>query len=162
MEKLIAALLCLFCVPAFAAFPVVPVPADAQAAMLESDDPQLAANKRLAYDLYRIVTAKQLDQLETVASTDFINHNPNEESGFEGMKEFLSRVIPGEPRPIAETLENLVTIFAEGDMVILAFARELDHPDIPGEKYTSTWFDMFRVQDGLVVEHWDAATIPAE
>ena len=161
MKNPIAALLCIVCVPAFAAFPVVPVPVEDQAAMLESDDPQLAANKRVAYDLYRIVMAKQLDQLETVASTDFMNHNPNEESGFEGMKDFLNRAIPGEPRPVSDTLDNLVTIFAEGDMVILAFARQIDHPNAPGEQYTSTWFDMFRVQDGLVVEHWDPATIAA-
>ena len=161
MKNLIAALLCTACIPAFAAFPVVPVPAEAQAAMLESDDPQLAANKRVAYDLYRIVRAAQWDQMDTVASTDFTNHNPNEESGYEGMIAFLART--GRPaQPLPDTLDGLVTIFAEGDMVILAFAREYDHPTRPGETYTSTWFDMFRVEDGLVVEHWDPATIRTE
>jgi predicted SnoaL-like aldol condensation-catalyzing enzyme len=160
MNKLLTALLCTVCVPAFAAFPVVPVPNEAQWAMLEAGSPELAANKRVAYDLYRIVMAAQLDQLENYAAKDFTNHNPNEEAGFEGMKAYLKQAI-GEPRPIKDTLDNLVTIFAEGDMVILAFAREYDNPGVPGEKYTSTWFDMFRVEDGLVVEHWDAATIPA-
>ena len=160
MKILVAALLCIVCAPAFAAFPVAPVTTAEQAAMLESDDPQLAANKRVAYDLFRIVRSGQLDQLEIVASTDFRNHNPNEESGFEGMKAYLERVVGG-PRPIEDTLDRLVTVFAEGDMVVFAFVREYDHPNIPGEKYTSTWFDMFRVEDGLVVEHWDAATIPA-
>ena len=30
--------------------------------------------------------------------------------------------------------------------------------DIPGKKYTSTWFDMLRVENGKVAEHWDPAT----
>ena len=161
MRKLVAALLCITCAPVFGAYPVIPVPAEEQAAMLESDDPVLAANKRVAYDLYRFVVAAQLDLLETVASTDFTNHNPNEESGFEGMKAYLAGVL-GDPRPIPDTLPGLVTIFAEGDMVILAFVREIDHPNNPGEKYTSTWFDMFRVENGLVVEHWDPATLRTE
>jgi predicted SnoaL-like aldol condensation-catalyzing enzyme len=27
-----------------------------------------------------------------------------------------------------------------------------------GRTYTSTGFDMFRIEDGMLVEHWDAAT----
>ena len=161
MNKPIAVLLCAVCVPAFAAFPVVPIPAEDQAAMVDSGPPELAANKRVAYDLYRVVVAGQLDQLDKYASTDFTNHNPNEESGFEGMKAYLRTAIGSEQRPIPDVLPGLVTIFAEDDMVVLAFHREYDHPTNPGEKYTSTWFDMFRVEDGLVVEHWDPATIHA-
>jgi predicted SnoaL-like aldol condensation-catalyzing enzyme len=161
MKNLIAGFLCFVCVPAFAAFPVLPVPAEDQAAMVESGSPELAANKRVSYDLYRVVMAAQLDLLENYAVTEnFTNHNPNEESGFEGMKAYLQKAMGGAgPKPLSDTLPGLLTIFAEGDMVILAFAREYDHPTNAGEKYTSTWFDMFRVKDGLVVEHWDAATI---
>ena len=161
MNRLITVLLYAVCVPCFAAYPVIPVPSGSQSAMLESGSPELAANKRVAYDLYRIVMAAQLDQLENYASKDFTNHNPNEATGFEGMKEYLRQALGSEPRPIKDTLDGLVTIFAERDMVILAFVREYDNPKVAGEKYTSTWFDMFRVQDGVVVEHWDAATIPA-
>ena len=159
MKNLIAALLCAVCVPAFAAFPVVPVPAEEQAALLESDSPELAANKRAAYDLYRVVAAGQMDQMDKYASQEFINHNPNEANGLAGTKEYLGKVVGG-PRPVKDTLDGLVTIFAEGDMVILAFVRSYDDPNVPGEKYTTTWFDMFRVKDGLVVEHWDPAMMP--
>ena len=159
MKTLVAFFLLVLSIPTFAAYPVVPVPAEEQEAMIESGPPELVANKRVAYDLYRVVVAGQLDLLENYANKDFTNHNPNEESGFEGMKAYLKTAIGSEERPLQDTLPGLVTIFAEGDMVILAFAREYDHPTNPGEKYTSTWFDMFRVEDGLVVEHWDAATI---
>jgi predicted SnoaL-like aldol condensation-catalyzing enzyme len=29
-----------------------------------------------------------------------------------------------------------------------------------GQKYTSTWFDMFRIENGKIAEHWDPATKP--
>jgi predicted SnoaL-like aldol condensation-catalyzing enzyme len=33
------------------------------------------------------------------------------------------------------------------------------NPNKPGEEYTTTWFDMFRIVDGLMVEHWDGAKL---
>ena len=37
----------------------------------------------------------------------------------------------------------------------LAFAREHPDPKDPSARYTTTWFDMFRIKDGKIVEHWD-------
>jgi predicted SnoaL-like aldol condensation-catalyzing enzyme len=159
MKLLLTALLCIVVTPAFAAYPVVAVPPAEQAKLLESDDPQLAANKRIAYEIYRIVMAAQVDLLDEYVAKDLINHNPNEEPGLEGLKKFIRTFLGDEPRPMKDTLDGLVSVFAEGDMVIMSFVRELDHPNIPGEKYTTTWFDMFRIVDGLLVEHWDPANI---
>jgi len=36
--------------------------------------------------------------------------------------------------------------------------RERDDPRVKGKKYTTTWFDMLRFQDGKIAEHWDSAT----
>ena len=36
--------------------------------------------------------------------------------------------------------------------------REHDDPAKPGQKYSTTWFDMFRIEDGKIAEHWDVAT----
>ena len=33
-------------------------------------------------------------------------------------------------------------------------------PD-PGAKYTTTWFDMWRIRDGKAVEHWDPQVVPS-
>jgi len=161
--KLFIALLSLFVsVSAFAAFPVVPMPPEDQAAAVDSGPPELAKNKRLAYDLYRMVVAGQLDKLETVASKEnWINHNPNEESGYDGMIAYLSKIFGDKSGPLPDTLPGMVSIVAENDIVVLVFARTLDHPTKTGEKYSSTWFDMFRVKDGKVVEHWDPAEIEA-
>jgi predicted SnoaL-like aldol condensation-catalyzing enzyme len=159
MKILITSLLLIVSIPVFAAFPVLPVPAEEQAKLLESNSPELAANKRVAYDLYRIVMAAQVEQLEKYVSQDLINHNPNEAPGFDGLKEYIRQYLGSEPRPVKDTLDGLVSVFAEGDMVIMAFVREYDNPNKPGEKYTTTWFDMFRIVNGKMIEHWDPATI---
>ena len=49
----------------------------------------------------------------------------------------------------------LVAIVADGDYVILSFASGLDKAT---GTYASTWFDMFRIQDGKIAEHWDPST----
>ncbi|SRR5579883_275155 len=141
--------------PLFAALPVVP--AKDQAALLKSSDPKLAANKKLVYDFYRIVLrGLRLDQADKYMREDYIQHNPNADTGLQGFKAYFEKL--GGPKPIPETLPGLVAIQAEGDFVTLSLVREYDEPGQPGQKYTSTWFDMFRIQDGKIAEHWDNAT----
>lgn len=152
-----AAALALLSAPLFAALPVVP--GKDQAAMLKSNDPKLAANKKIAYDFYRIVLrGLRLDQADKYMRVDYIQHNPNAETGMAGFKAYFEKL--GGPKPIPDTLPDLVAIQAEGDYVTLSLVREYDDPQHPGQKYTSTWFDMFRIQDGKIAEHWDNATKP--
>jgi predicted SnoaL-like aldol condensation-catalyzing enzyme len=149
--------LVLVCAPAFAALPVVA--AKNQDALLKSSDPKLAANKKIAYDFYRIVLRGwRLDQAEHYMREDYMQHNPNADTGIKGFKAYFEKL--GGPLPIQDTLPDLVSIMAEGDMVTLLLVREYDEPGKPGQKYTSTWFDTFRIQDGKIAEHWDNATKP--
>ena len=39
----------------------------------------------------------------------------------------------------------------------LAFVREAADPKDATKKYTTTWFDMFRIEGGKIAEHWDPA-----
>lgn len=139
----------------FAALPVVP--AKDQAALLKSNDPKLAANKKLVYDFFRIVLmGRRLNEADKYMTVDYIQHNPNAETGMAGFKAYFS-ALPGGEQPIPNDLPGLVAIQAEGDYVTLSFVREYDDPTKPGAKYTTTWFDMFRVVNGKIVEHWDSA-----
>jgi predicted SnoaL-like aldol condensation-catalyzing enzyme len=149
------AALAIGCAPAFAALPVVA--AKDQAALLKSSDPKLAANKKLCYDFYRIVLrARHLDEADKFMRDDYIQHNPNADTGLKGFKEYFSKL--GGALPIPETVDGLVAIQAEGDYVTLSLVREYN--DSANGKYTSTWFDMFRIQNGKIAEHWDPATKP--
>jgi predicted SnoaL-like aldol condensation-catalyzing enzyme len=52
-------------------------------------------------------------------------------------------------------------VIADGDLVTVVIPREYPHPTKAGEKYYTTWFDMWRFVDGKADEHWDPATIAA-
>ena len=138
-----------------AGVPVLPVAN--QAVLLQSADPFLARNKQLVYDFTRVVLAGlHLDQASQFLRDDYIQHNPNVETGLKGFLDAFSKL--GPPRTIPATVAGLVSIQAEADLVTMAFVSELEDPRNKGAKYTTTWFDMFRVQDGKITEHWDCDT----
>jgi predicted SnoaL-like aldol condensation-catalyzing enzyme len=131
--------------------------AGSQADLLKSSDPKLAANKKLAYDFFRVILrGRRLDMADQYMTEDYIQHNPNADTGMAGFKAYFSAL--GGEQPIPDSLDGLVAIQAEGDYVTLSFAREYKDPLIPGATYTTTWFDMFRIVNGKIVEHWDTAT----
>jgi predicted SnoaL-like aldol condensation-catalyzing enzyme len=141
-----------------AAEPVVAASPEAQRAMLASDDPQLAANKRLVWDMWReFLQARDIDAADKYLAPEYHQHNPNAETGREGVKAFF-RASGVEKMEVKDYIERLVSITAERDLVTLALVRPGE--DSNGEPYTTTWFDMFRVRDGMIVEHWDTATKP--
>ena len=147
---------------AFAALPSahaqVPVQANPNHdQMLASADPLLAANKRLIYDFWReVFEAAQMDRAEKYMAEGYIQHNPNVPTGRAAFIEFFSKV--KKPKPIEPRVAApLVSITAEGNFVVLAFARENTDPKDSTKKYTTTWFDMFRIEDGKIAEHWDPA-----
>jgi predicted SnoaL-like aldol condensation-catalyzing enzyme len=87
----------------------------------------------------------------------YIQHNPLVASGRAPFVEFLSKY--QKPKPIEpKVAAPLVAIVAEGDLVTMVFARELPDPKDETKKYTTTWFDMWRIEKGKMAEHWDAAT----
>lgn len=133
--------------------PTPPSIAPNQAALLESNDPQLAANKKLVYDMYRVVLqGGYADRAKEFIREDYIQHNPNVSSGRRALEAYVRSTRP--ERPLKDTLElPVVTMLAEGDMVTIAFVRP--EKDASGGTYYSTWFDMFRIQDGKIAEHWD-------
>ena len=160
MTRLTAALpltlVALFAAPVFAAMPVVAAPD--QAILLQSKDKKLAANKKASYDFFRIVLrGLHLDQADKYMTEGYIQHNPNAETGIKGFKDFFTRL--GPPQAIEATVPGLVAIQAEGDYVTLSFVRQYDNPKDKSKKYTTTWFDMFRIVNGKIVEHWDSATM---
>jgi len=106
MTRLISALaLTLICGTTFAALPVVP--AKDQAALLKSSDAKLAANKKIAYDFFRVVLrGLHLDQADKYMKDDYIQHNPNADTGLKGFKEYFTKL--GKPQAIPETLPGAI------------------------------------------------------
>jgi predicted SnoaL-like aldol condensation-catalyzing enzyme len=153
---IIAALLAL-ALPAAALAQVAVTPAPDQLVLLKSKDPKLAANKRLVFDMWReVLEAGHADLAPKYMAETYIQHNPLVPTG---RAAFIGFVSSRPARPISPTIKQpLVDIVAEGDRVVLSFVRELPDPKDPNVKYTSTWFDMFRIENGKIAEHWDIAT----
>jgi predicted SnoaL-like aldol condensation-catalyzing enzyme len=141
-----------------AAEPVVAISPEAQRQLLDSSDPQLAANKKLVWDMWRnFLQAGNIDAADKYLAPEYHQHNPNAETGLEGVKAYF-RAVNRPPTEVKDSIDRLVSIVAERDLVVLALVRE--GMDKDGKPYTTTWFDMFRVADGKIVEHWDTATKP--
>jgi predicted SnoaL-like aldol condensation-catalyzing enzyme len=131
----------------------VPFVSQDHEALLASDDPRLAANKRLVYDMYRIVLQAGLaDRAHEFIAEDYIQHNPNAAQGLQGLVDYVRASRP--EREIKPMLDlPLIHLMAEGDYVSTSFVRP--EKDANGETYYSTWFDLYRIENGKVAEHWD-------
>lgn len=144
-----------------AAVPVRGLVGLAQHALLESDDPGLFANKRLVFDLWRNIPEGGREELAPLYMDPiYIQHNPNAATGREGAQAYFAR------RPdsdIESWLEApLVTLIAEGDLVVQVLETERAQN---GVEYKVPWFDMFRIENHRVIEHWDTASkgeLPAD
>ena len=152
-----------FLLPIFAALALapqaqVPVAAAAdQQRLLASPDPKLAANKRLVYDFWReVFEGGHLELAPKYMAESYIQHNPNVATGRAAFVAFFSKFM--KPGPVAPRVKApLVAILAEGDKVVMVFAAEHPDPKDPSKKYTTTWFDLFRIENGQMAEHWDPA-----
>ena len=156
MKSLFAALtIVLAASPALAQVPVAANPD--QAALLASADSRLAANKRLVYDFWReVFEGGHMELADKYLAEGYIQHNPMVPTGRAAFVEAFGKRV--KPVPIEARIKApLVAIVAEGDLVVLSFARELEDPKDPSKKYSSTWFDMFRIENGKLAEHWDPA-----
>ena len=158
MKRLAACLALALSLPCFAQVPVQANPD--QEKLLASSDPRVAAHKRLVYDFWReVFEGHHLESAEKYMAEGYIQHNPNVPTGRAGFLTFFGRI--AKPKPVENRITApLVSIVGEGDMVMLAFAREYPDPRNPGQKYTTTWFDLFRIENGKIAEHWDPALKP--
>ncbi|MCC4599117.1 nuclear transport factor 2 family protein [Xanthomonas melonis] len=127
--------------------------------MLYGSTWQETVNKRLVYDFWRIVfEAGQVQEAPKYMDKNYIQHNPNVANGRDAFIAFLTAFVP--PSPVQRRVQlPLVAITADRDLVTLVSVRTLPDPRHPGQTYTTTWFDMFRIEKGLIKEHWDPDTI---
>lgn len=132
-------------------------------ALFTSPDPKLHANKQVALHVVRdLLEANHWDTADQFIAADYIQHNPLVPDGLAPVKKFFSGRKPTTiPTDSKSWKTKVVSVTAEDDRVVVAFVRELPDPRTPGKTYTTTWFDMWRVMDGKVIEHWDAATVPS-
>lgn len=126
---------------------------------LASDDPALAANKQLVFDLWRgIVNAGHVELADDLLAEGYIQHSPVLPTGRAAFKQIFSAVPRREEIP-AVVEPPLVALVAEGPYVVMALAETLAPPDGSGN-YTTTHFNLFRIENGRLAEHWHSVQTP--
>lgn len=83
----------------------------------------------------------------------YMQHNPNIGDGLDGLGKFLGYL---KENSISFSYKKIHNIIAEGNFVVTHSEGEI------GGK-TNAFFDLFRVEDGKIIEHWDVIQeVPAE
>jgi predicted SnoaL-like aldol condensation-catalyzing enzyme len=107
----------------------------------------LEANKKAVLEFYE----KGLNQKDFGAASryfgpKYVQHNPGAPDGIEGFKAFIA--FRKEKFPNAHS--EIKRVFADGDYVIL----HVHNVPAPGDR-GSAIVDIFRLENGKIVEHWD-------
>lgn len=117
----------------------------------------VALNKKIVTDFYRLVfEPRNADLIEQYVGPDFIEHNPRIEGGRDGLVKFLKTL----PAPASDDIgQEMKTppafIVAEGDLVTFVFKQKATDPKDKAKTYDRFTFDMFRIRNGKIAEHWD-------
>jgi predicted SnoaL-like aldol condensation-catalyzing enzyme len=100
-----------------------------------------------------------LSRLDECMRDDYIQHNPDVAQGKKGFVEFFTETF----RAIPDFKYILRKIVAEGDLVFMHCTTTGTHKGTwigmppTGNKLNFDVVDMFRLQDGMIAEHWDVA-----
>jgi len=118
-----------------------------------ADDVLTARSKSIVREFYTTVLInRDVDAAPRFLRPDYIQHNPNVPTGLNGfMDTFRARF--AQPLP-ADYKHELLNIVAENDLVVIYVRQTWTSQD--GKHHQALGFDMFRVPDGKIAEHWDA------
>ena len=108
---------------------------------------QEETNKKVVLDFYeKGLNQKDFDAAAKHFGPRYIQHNPGAPDGIEGFKAFIAQRKEKFPNAKSEIKRT----FAEGDYVIL----HVHGRPRPGERGVAI-VDIFRLENGKIVEHWD-------
>lgn len=109
---------------------------------------QLEINKQYVLEFYeKAINQKDFDAAAKYLGSRYTQHNPTAADGPDGLKAFIQFLRDNYPNAHSE----IKRVFAEGDYVIL-HVHSIREPGTRGRAI----FDLFKLENGKIVEHWDA------
>lgn len=121
--------------------------ATAAVSYMERDMAQEEENIRIAVEFYDLLlNQKDWEAGEKMIGNRYVQHNPNAPDGIPGVKAHIEMLARDYPQNRGE----IKRAFSRGDLVALHIHNKRS-PELRGNAVV----DMFRIEDGKVVEHWD-------
>jgi predicted SnoaL-like aldol condensation-catalyzing enzyme len=116
-------------------------------AAFAADAQQMEANKKVVVGLYEAaINQKDFDAAMKFIGPRYVQHNPGAADGPEGLKSFIAFLREKFPNYHSD----IKRVFADGDYVIL----HVHNVPTPGARGNAI-MDIFKLENGKVVEHWD-------
>src|ERR1700760_4637551 len=107
----------------------------------------LEANKKIVVDFYeKALNQKDYDAAAKYFGPRYIQHNPLVPNGPDGLKALVTLLKDKFPNAHSE----IKRVIAEGDLVVLHVHAVRE----PGQRGRAI-VDIFKLEDGKIVEHWD-------
>jgi predicted SnoaL-like aldol condensation-catalyzing enzyme len=106
-----------------------------------------------------IVSSHDMSRFDAIVAPNYLNHNPFAEPGPEGVKKVFGAIIAGVPD--LKVFAEDVFVSADGTRVVGRYRYQgtqtgnfLGYP-ATGNAFAMRSIDIWRVEDGRFVEHWD-------
>ena len=116
-------------------------------AALAADVKEMEANKKAVVEFYDLaINQKNFEAASKFLGPRYVQHNPGAADGAEGLKGFLAFLREKFPN----CHSDIKRVFADGDYVIL----HVHNIPTPGARGNAI-MDIFKLENGKVVEHWD-------
>jgi predicted SnoaL-like aldol condensation-catalyzing enzyme len=121
------------------------------APVAQAADTDLAKNKALVQSFWNdVLSARNVDAATRYISPNFIQHDPQMPAGLKGFQDYFRKAFTQTP---ANFKTQILKTVAEGDVVVVY--DQYTGTDPQGKPFTGTGFDMFRIENGMIAEHWD-------
>ena len=112
-----------------------------------TDLDQTAANRALVEDFLvrSMIRHEDVDITDYISPVTYLQHNPMVADGLEGFGAFMGEMAA---QGITMEYDEVHMVIAEGNFVLA-----MSEGSFGGEP--QAFYDLFRIDDGLIVEHWD-------
>jgi predicted SnoaL-like aldol condensation-catalyzing enzyme len=119
----------------------------------------MSDNKDLIREVFsRVINGRNSTLAANYYAPDYLQHNPRVPQGLAGLQSLLEYLFAA----FADLHGELVLMVAEDDVVMTLVDWTGTHTGdfagkpATGKKFTFRSAEIFRIKDGLLVEHWDA------
>ena len=114
---------------------------------------------KLGYLFAEIMSSHDMSRFDEIKAPNYVNHNAFAEPGREGVKKVFEAVLAGVPD--VKVIVEDVFVSADGSRVVGRYRYEGTHTgkllgySATGNAFVMRSIDIWRVENGRFVEHWD-------